>query len=600
MNSKFFTLSLFFSLLLTACGVKLEDLVSEQKIKATPDIVQKHAEKVDFTVSAVLPADKLKKGYKYTLKVNYSPKNAEPIELGELAFVGDNYTEGVIPKIEKSFSMEYDPNYDGGDVKIIGELLKEGGSADDIKKSEAFTIAKGVITTSDLPIPVYSANFIASDFRNTVEYAKSKVEFFFDKGKSNLKRKQTTGEQAVNLTTLINSKPNTKVVNVTGMHSPEGSEKINSELARNRPETAIDFYKNIASKADYGDEVDKIEFVVKPVIQDWSEFMAMLKEYDGITDTQKNEIFSILNGAGDFVTKELKLKKLRSYRKVLKSIYPKLRNSRLEIVTIVPKRTDAEIASLSKKAVAGEVALDTLSMDELCYAADLTPTAEEKVQIYSKLIEAEDQYNYYNNLGATYLTMSKTEADQARKEELIKKGLEQLEFSIKKQANPEAFVNLAGARLMLGDIEGANEAISKVSSVGATQFASYINSMKGYITLKSGNYEEAVELLSSTNDSRALYNKGLAHLLISSKNNATDFSKAKQAFNDAVYADDKNAHAYYGLAVIAAKQKDQSSVLSNLSKVVDLDNGLRQRAIADLEFSSFQNDPQFKAVLVKE
>ena len=53
----------------------------------------------------------------------------------------------------------------------------------------------------------------------------------------------------------------------------------------------------------------------------------------------------------------------------MKSVYPELRISKTEVMTIVVKKPTNEIASISKKIVSGESSQDALSEDELLFSA---------------------------------------------------------------------------------------------------------------------------------------------------------------------------------------------------------------------------------------
>jgi hypothetical protein len=66
---------------------------------------------------------------------------------------------------------------------------------------------------------------------------------------------------------------------------------------------------------DYMGAAEEIKFVLKPVVEDWTEFKAALEGYDGVDQAAKSEILNIVNGSGSFEDKEDALHKLPSYRK---------------------------------------------------------------------------------------------------------------------------------------------------------------------------------------------------------------------------------------------------------------------------------------------
>jgi hypothetical protein len=100
------------------------------------------------------------------------------------------------------------------------------------------------------------------------------------------------------------------------------------------------------------------------------------------------------------------MKKLKTYNKVFRDVYPGLRTAKTEILTIKIKKTDAEISVLAKQITKAEVKSDTLSFDELMYAATLTPSMEEKAAIYEAATKKGTNWTAHNNLGAAYLQMA--------------------------------------------------------------------------------------------------------------------------------------------------------------------------------------------------
>ena len=53
-------------------------------------------------------------------------------------------------------------------------------------------------------------------------------------------------------------------------------------------------------KYDYKGKADSINFILKPVIQDWTGFKDALSTYEGITSEEKAEYLNIINGGGTF------------------------------------------------------------------------------------------------------------------------------------------------------------------------------------------------------------------------------------------------------------------------------------------------------------
>ncbi len=600
-NPLFSVLSVCLALNMTSCGVDLNKLVEQQKLEVEPSPLELHGDSIGFRMSAIVPLKQIKKGYTYKLGVAYKPTNSEPIDLGSIQILGgDNKFAGLTsdPRIGQNFSFAYEDALASGDVVLTPSIQKTGREAK-LWEGGTLEVAKGVITTSRLVRPTYFVNFIPSQYKSIEEYERRYTEFRFKQGSSELSRREKRSDNGQGLTNYIVEKNPTRTINITGMHSPEGSEQINSELAQERPQAMQEFIKKTAEKYDYKDQAEGINFVNKPVVQDWTEFKQALNGYEGVSEDQKNEIFAVIDGAGDFVSKELKLQTLRSYRKVFNDIYPGLRTARAEILRIKDKKPDAELVAIAQKIVRGEAKTDTLTINELNYAGDLTPSLEEKEAIYKMSIDQDDRFYAYNNLGATYLAMAKKASAEPERNALIDKAIAQLELSVKKQENPEAYVNLAGANLMKGNLEGALEAASKVSATGTSVLTQNVNAIKGYVDITKGNYDNAIATLSAAgNDPVVLYNKGLAYLLKASKDLGKDgYEKAKVAFDEAVAADQNNAYAHYGSAILAARMSDANKLGSSLKKAAELSANLKARAVTDLEFAKYFDNEAFTAAL---
>ena len=176
-----------------------------------------------------------------------------------------------------------------------------------------------------------------------------------------------------------------------------------------------------------------------------------------VSDSDRSEILNIVNGSGSFEEKEDALHKLSSYRKVFRDIYPKLRTAKTEVLTVKEKKTDAEIAALSRQISAGSVSSDTLSDEELGYAATLTPSLSEKEQIYLAATKKNDSWSSHNNLGAVYME----EAIRDRDMDKVAKAETQFDIANRKQENPYTYTNLAAIYFAQGNIDKSEQALKR-------------------------------------------------------------------------------------------------------------------------------------------
>ncbi|MEN7549203.1 hypothetical protein AAG747_14865 [Rapidithrix thailandica] len=586
-----FTLGIF----LSGCTLnKMIKMAQQQELKVEPSPLELHGDSVVFEMSAKLPVKMMKPKTTYDLEVYFQPTDGEELALGKVSFNGDDYQNATAePSVSQTFSFAYQDAYERGQVNVKG-MASKGTKVKEGEKVAIPGYGNGVITTSRLGQPAYYANYVAHGYDGREEYEPQHVEFFFLQGRSDLRWSEKRSDRSKQLEEYVSAKHPTRTVSITGMHSPEGPTDINSKLANERPKTVEEYYKKMADKFDYEGELEEINFVTKPVIEDWTEFKKLLNENSKLTDAQKNEILSIINGAGDFVSKELKLQTLPSYRVIFREIYPPLRTAKAEILKIKEKLTEPEIMVLAQKIANGEESADKLKDDELAYAASKTPSLEEREKMYEAAIKKNDSYASYNNLGATYLDMAKKASDNS-KQALLEKAVGQFELSIKRQESPEAYANLAGAKMMLGDAEAAKEALGKVSGSSNSSVGASVNALKGYIAIRQGNYDEAIQALSAAgNDPVVLYNKALAYLLKASKEmDESGYSSAASSFDEAINADQDNAYAYYGAAITAVRMNNADKAFSYLKNAVTKSDELKERAAKDLEFVDFWSNAGF-------
>src|SRR5687768_8867261 len=268
-------------------------------------------------------------------------------------------------------------------------------------------VATGIITTSKLVKPVYFAAYAGHGYNNQEELVPVVIpDFIFEQGRSVLRTTEIKSTKGKQLDAFIASKNATRTVTVTGTHSPEGAERINSKLSPDRAAAIEKFYRAEMKKYDYKGKADSIQFILKPVIQDWNEFKTALSAYEGISSEEKGEYLNIINAGGTFEDQEKQMKKLKTYKKVFKDVYPKLRTAKTEILVVKEKKTDAEISVLAKQITQGSVSADTLSFEELMYAATLTPSLDEKAAIYEAATKKGSNWNAHNNLGAVYIAQA--------------------------------------------------------------------------------------------------------------------------------------------------------------------------------------------------
>ncbi len=567
------------STIFSGCSLnKMIKLADKQDLKVDPNPLEVHGGQVAFNMSAVLPAKMLPKGKVYSLKTVYQ-YNGQDLNLPDIEFKADDFPSSSSTTSRKSqdFVFAYKEGMNPGTVIIQGEAKDPRKNKSKLTKQ--LPVAEGLITTSTLVRDVYYTPFAFHGYNDKEELLPTNVAFYFDKGSSVFKSSEKRSDRADNLKAFIAEKNVTRTVTVTGLHSPEGSERVNSDLAENRAQAIEKYYRQQMDKYDYQDLADNISFIIKPVVEDWNSFKDALAEYNGVDDSQKSEILRIVNGLGSFEDKEDALQKLSSYDKLVKDVYPPLRTAKTEILTVKPKKSSAQISVLAKGITNNSESADALNMEEMLFAGTLTPSLDEKAAIYTAATKKGTSWVAHNNLAATYL-MQAAQGNTSK----VSDAITQLEIAAKIQKTAEVHANLATAYVMQGNYGKAMENVTAGESLASgNDLRAGLNGVKGPLLIRSAKYSDATTALSSASGDVVSYDKGLAYLL------SKEFSKAKAAFSDVPSSSDAYAWAQYGSAIAGARSGNESDLVSGLKNAVNADASLKAKALSDLEFKNYKS-----------
>jgi len=594
MRRYFISAAALASILLTGCSLaQMIKLAKQQQITVTPSPLEVHADSVRFEISALLPLKMLKTNKVYTVTPYYQAGD-QKVQLGTIEFKAVDFPNSKTeqPKLARTFTFAYNKDLKKGKLMLGGVASNASGSKHKALPLD-LEIAEGLITTSELVKPVYPVAYAAHGYDNREELVPTNVDFFFEKGKSELRKSEKAGKNGKFFEKFVSAKNVTRVVTITGSHSPEGAEVVNAGLSDNRSKVIEKYYREMMKKYNYAKTADSISFVTKAVVQDWTSFRNLLAANTKLSEVEKAEINAVIDGSGTFVEKEQQIQKLKSYKVLLKEIYPVLRTAKTDILTVKKKKTDAQISILASKVVKEEVKADSITENELLYAATLTPDLNEKANIYIASSKKVDSWQAHTNLGASYVELAKNSSDPAVKKEFLDKAINQFQISNAKIDKAETYLNLGTALLLKGDIVKSLEALTNAARLTSdAELKKSLNSIKGVLEIETAKYRDANLSLENSIDSPInKYNKGLALLL------NKDLENAKKAFDEAILADGTNALAYYGAAITAARQQNIDFLAQRLAKAVQLDSNLKGRAVEDLEFKAYWSNESFKNAL---
>ena len=578
--------------LLTGCG--LSNMIKkskDQQLAVIPSPLELHGDSVSFTLTATLPKGLLKKNKIYSLVHTYKYAD-QKLALDPLVFNAKNYPNSKkdVVKDQKKYAFAYtSAAMDRGELLVRGEASNINGKK---KATGELPQAKALITTSQFVRSYAAPLFVTSGYTNAEEYDPTILDFYFQQGSSKLEAKQVKGRTGTFLDNFIASKNVTKTVTIVGSHSPEGREAKNISLSSDRANAIKKYYSGRLTKFNYKKTAPQIQFITKSLIEDWRPFLDTIAAFPGFSDAEKGEITAIVNAeTGTFLEKEAKLQALATYPKLFVEVYPKLRLAQTEILTIRPKKSDAEIILLSQEYIKGTAAKNSLTDKELAYAAQINPIYAEKELLYQAAIKQNDMWESHNNLGALYIEQAQKNADQ--KAALLDKAKIQFSIANNKNANAKSVVNGAIILFEQNSFDQASTELEKAKGLSPdAETVSSISTLEGVYFIRKGKYKEAIsKLTGATPTFNSLYNLGLAYLL------SKDFSGAQSTLEQAAQLQPQSAATNYLQAAVAARTGSVEATADNLQKAVTKDPGFKAKAISDVEFDQLRDKTLFKNVL---
>ena len=297
--------------------------------------------------------------------------------------------------------------------------------------------------------------------------------------------------------------------------------------------------------------------------EDWQGFQQLMQASDM---SQKDMILRIVSSNTDVDAREMEIKKMgKAYTEIAENILPKLRRSEITINADKMSRTDEQISALATSYP------DSLSVEEILYAATLTTDNGQKLTIYrsAERIYPQD-WRSANNTGV--MLFMNGDVDGAMNEFT--------KADVLSPNNPVVKNNLGAVYSRRGDRKTAAEMYASASGAGTE-----VNENLGILEIRSGNYSTAVGNYGSSQT----FNAALAKLLNGDKDGAMSTLEASP--------DRDSAAGLYLKAVISARKNDANGVVSNLKASIAKDSRMKEMAQEDREFIKWYNDPNFKSAL---
>lgn len=541
---------------LTSCN-KLGDL-SADNFTVTPTPLEAIAGQVPATIDGKFPEKYMKKKAVVTVTPVLKYEGGE-VKGQSATFQGEK-VEGndqtIAYKTGGTYTMktifDYTPAMQKSDLylQFDAKVGKKTVSVPEVK------IGYGVIATSDLLSKTLASTnpSLAADAYQRIIKQKQEATIKFLIQQANLRNSELNSasmKDFVKMLKQINDEKETKAlknIEISAYASPDGALDLNTKLAEKRQDNSENYIQKQLKSNKMESEID-----TKYTAEDWEGFQ-MLVSRSNIQD--KDVILRVLSMYKDPEEREKQIRNMSEvFKELADQILPELRRARLTINYEVIGRSDAQIVSQFKSDAS------KLSIEEILYGAALTNNAAEKEAWYKKATELyANDYRAYNNLGM----LAYQKGDVAGAENYFNKAK-----SLKADA-AEVNANLALIALNKGDIKSAEASLGKAA--GASTF----NEISGNLNIAKGSYQQAASNMNGINTNSA----ALAQIL------NKDYAAAKTTLNNV-----KNPDAYtsYLKAVVAARTNDAAGVNSNLKDAINKDASLKDRAVKDLEFASFQS-----------
>ena len=536
----------------------MEKEIEAMGLEASPEPLILRGDQVELEVTGRFPAKYFGK------KVSVEATPVLTWEGGSASFESEgfqgedaagNFT--VVPfESGKSFSysssVPFDPAMeDAAELAVVISGTQGNKSA----TFAPFVVGAGVITTplwvqaDDQFIPV------EDNFQRVITYTEE-VTVNYSVNSSTVRSGELRDADWKALKELIQLSVDADSVTITGARieayaSPEGEITLNEDLASDRANSAAaSMTREMKRKKLTADEAF---YDLVPKGEDWQGFKSLMQASD-IED--KNLILRVLEMYSDKNKREEEIRNIaKTYKAIEKEILPELRRSQVVVSYDVEGYTDEELMDYCMSMP------DSLTADELLYAATLFADLNDKLTIYQSAARVHaDDFRGYNNAGWCLSQMGR-----------MNQAGEVFQQALELERNKAVVNNVAALTRQNGDIDGAMKLLNEAAGAGPE-----VGYNKGIILIQKGDYASAISNMGRVSS----VNVALAKMLNG------DAVGAKTALEN---ADDDSAVASYVMAVACARLNDSAGVKEHLGEALAKDPNLRQKAEKDLEFRDMRD-----------
>jgi tetratricopeptide (TPR) repeat protein len=354
-----------------------------------------------------------------------------------------------------------------------------------------------------------------------------------------------------------------KNVEIVSSASIDGKQDFNAKLAQDRGISSEKFVSEEMVKTKVNGSQTEGFFKKSFVAEDWDGFKALV---EASTIADKNKVLAVLSSTSDLDQRESQLRSMKkTWKELASKVLPK---SRKAVVKIMAQKKAKSVEEINKIYAATP---DSLSEEEILYAADMNADMTAKAAIYANVAKMfPNSWRGFNNAGAVSLMQNKIDEAQAQFEKA----------NTLSPNNPAVLNNMGVIAMKKGDRKTAEGNFNAALAGGMEPKYNM-----GNLYVKQGKYTDA---LASYGDAKS-FNVALASLL--SGNNDAVATKLEGT------PDNETALGYYLKAVAGARKGDAAIAVGNLKNAIAKDATLKDKAKEDLEFTKVKTNDAFKAVL---
>ena len=567
---------LFFLLVggLASCNPLKKMAADAENVKYTvaPDPLELHADSINMAITGKIPAEYFHKKaiIDVTPLLKTKGVNGEVVkEFKTITLVGEAATEEgqkITQASGGSFNYTDKVAYKDAmesavlEVKIVGRFKTKSVDIGNFKVGDGTIITPTLVMSDEKPI-------LGTDKFVKVTPRKFEAQLNYVVNSSQVRGSELLDEDYKGLKEFLSMGAEKefvfKGVKISAYASPDGEISKNENLANDRAASAKKAFARDLKKAKIEIENPDEFYTLEGKGEDWEGFKTKMVASD-IED--KDLILRVLKMYTDLDQREKEIKNLAAtYTAVADKILPELRRSMISVMADEMSRTDEEIQRLVKSAP------DSLSIEEILYAATLTESLDDKQSVYAsaKKVYPSD-WRGHNNSG--YVLLLQNKANDAKAD---------FEAALNADANNKiASNNLAICHKLSGDFAKAKELYT--AAKGAGKEVSY---NLGILDIIGGKYSSAVANMGS----EKTFNAALATLLNGNANGAIAILDASE--------DKEMAMSYYLKAIAGARAGNKDLTINNLKTAISKDSSLKKKANKDAEFLQFAEDEAFKSLL---